>query len=196
MTVRRTMGSETEFGVLAQGAPDANATVLSTRVVTGYAAWVARNLRAARGGSGTGGGGSGTPAGGVDQPPLGTGWDYGSEAPLTDARGFTVSREDAHPTQLTDQEPVLTSEEIAAEAISESAMYAEDMDWRRVVMNTVIPNGARVYVDHSHPEYSSPEVTTPLDALTWDAAGEVVAHRAVVDLARRGADTDAPACSE
>ena len=197
MTVRRVMGSETEFGVLAQGAPDANATVLSTRVVTGYAAWVARNLRATPAGHGPGESAGARRddegAGGVGHAPLGTGWDYGSEAPLTDARGFTVSREEAHPTQLTDEAPVLTAEEIAAEAISESAMYTEDMDWRRVVMNTVIPNGARVYVDHSHPEYSSPEVTTPRDALTWDAAGDVVAHRAVADLARRSAGTDAPA---
>ncbi|RKQ36316.1 depupylase/deamidase Dop [Kocuria tytonis] len=176
MTVRRIMGSETEFGVLAQGEPGANATVLSARVVTGYAAWVARR-RTAPAAAGSAG------ADDVVGPPLGTGWDYGSEAPLSDARGFTVAREDAHPSQLTDEAPVLTSEQIAAEAIRESGMHPEDVDWRRVVMNTVIPNGARVYVDHSHPEYSSPEVTTPLDALTWDAAGDVVAHRAVELLA-------------
>jgi len=28
---------------------------------------------------------------------------------------------------------------------------------------TVLTNGARLYVDHAHPEYSSPEVTNPLD---------------------------------
>ena len=180
MTVRRIMGSETEFGVLAQGQPDANATVLSTRVVTGYASWVARRRsETVRAGAATHGAGPG----GV----VGTGWDYGSETPLADARGFTVAREDAHPSQLTDEAPELTAEQIAAEAISESALYTEDMDWRRVVMNTVIPNGARVYVDHSHPEYSSPEVTSPLDALTWDAAGDVVAHRAVQALAEQAA---------
>lgn len=199
MTVRRIMGSETEFGVLAQGEPGANPTVLSTRVVTGYAAWVARRLReqeAVRRERSVGSAGP-TPSDddaaqpGSPDTPLGTGWDYGSETPLADARGFTVAREDAHPSQLTDEAPVLTAEEIAAEAISESAMYTEDLDWRRVIMNTVIPNGARVYVDHSHPEYSSPEVTTPLDALTWDAAGDVVAARAVEYLAEISAGTDA-----
>ena len=198
MTVRRIMGSETEFGVLAQGEPGANPTVLSTRVVTGYAAWVARRLRdreAARGQDSSAAGSArsdheAAPAGSADAP-LGTGWDYGSETPLADARGFTVAREDAHPSQLTDQAPVLTAEEIAAEAISESAMYSQDLDWHRVIMNTVIPNGARVYVDHSHPEYSSPEVTTPLDALTWDAAGDVVAARAVAHLAELAAGTAA-----
>ena len=29
--------------------------------------------------------------------------------------------------------------------------------------NVVLTNGARLYVDHAHPEYSSPEVTTPRD---------------------------------
>ncbi|WP_233438738.1 depupylase/deamidase Dop [Kocuria varians] len=167
------MGSETEFGVLAPGEPGANATVLSTRVVTGCAALLARRRRETARLTGETGAGA----------PVGTAWDYGSEAPLTDARGFTVAREAAHFSQLTDEAPELTAQEIAAEAIQESALYTEDMDWRRVVMNTVIPNGARVYVDHSHPEYSSPEVTSPLDALTWDAAGDVVAHRAVEFLA-------------
>ena len=51
---------------------------------------------------------------GSPDAPLGTGWDYGSETPLADARGFTVAREDAHPSQLTDEAPVLTAEEIAA----------------------------------------------------------------------------------
>ncbi|MCL3793385.1 proteasome accessory factor PafA2 family protein, partial [Actinomyces sp. 186855] len=33
-------------------------------------------------------------------------------------------------------------------------------------------------------EYSSPEVLTPLDALTWDRAGEVVARRAMTALSQ------------
>ncbi|MCL3794129.1 proteasome accessory factor PafA2 family protein, partial [Actinomyces sp. AC-19-1] len=48
----------------------------------------------------------------------------------------------------------------------------------------VLANGARLYVDHAHPEYSSPEVLTPLDALTWDRAGEVVARRAMTALSQ------------
>ena len=31
--------------------------------------------------------------------------------------------------------------------------------------NTVLTNGARFYVDHAHPEYSSPECLTPLECL-------------------------------
>ena len=47
---------------------------------------------------------------------------------------------------------------------------------------TVLVNGARLYVDHAHPEYSSPEVLTPHDALVWDRAGEVIARRAMAVL--------------
>ena len=45
--------------------------------------------------------------------------------------------------------------------------------------NTVLTNGARLYVDHAHPEYSSPECRTPLEATLYDVAGEEVLRRAV-----------------
>ena len=40
--------------------------------------------------------------------------------------------------------------------------------------NAVLTNGARFYVDHAHPEYSSPECSTPLEAVRYDRAGEMV----------------------
>ncbi|MGD0055256.1 MAG: depupylase/deamidase Dop [Acidimicrobiales bacterium] len=46
--------------------------------------------------------------------------------------------------------------------------------------NTVLTNGARLYVDHAHPEFSSPECRTPLEATLYDCAGEEVMRRAVV----------------
>ena len=85
-------------------------------------------------------------------------WDYADEAPLRDARGFDMGRGTAHPSQLTDvEDPTLA--------------------------NVVLTNGARLYVDHAHPEYSSPEVTTPRAAVTWDRAGELVMREAVARLA-------------
>jgi proteasome accessory factor PafA2 len=45
--------------------------------------------------------------------------------------------------------------------------------------NTVLTNGARLYVDHAHPEYSSPECRTPLEATLYDCAGEEVMRRAM-----------------
>jgi proteasome accessory factor A len=46
--------------------------------------------------------------------------------------------------------------------------------------NRVLSNGARLYVDHAHPEYSGPEVTTAADAVAYDLAGDA----AVVAAAR------------
>ena len=70
-------------------------------------------------------------------------WDYEDEDPLQDARGYT--QQDAHDPSLDD-----------------------DIG----LANSILTNGARFYVDHAHPEYSSPEVTNPRDAVIWDKAGE------------------------
>jgi proteasome accessory factor A len=40
------------------------------------------------------------------------------------------------------------------------------------LVNAVLTNGARYYVDHAHPEYSSPECSDPLQAVRFDRAGE------------------------
>jgi proteasome accessory factor A len=69
-------------------------------------------------------------------------WDYEEENPLRDARGF--DRQGAEP-------PV------------------EDESG---LVNVILPNGSRYYVDHAHPEYSSPECSNPRDAVIWDKAGE------------------------
>jgi proteasome accessory factor PafA2 len=84
-------------------------------------------------------------------------WDYADEAPLRDARGFDMGRGVAHPSQLTDEDPTMA--------------------------NVVLTNGARLYVDHAHPEYSSPEVTSPRAAVVWDKAGEAIMREAVARLA-------------
>jgi proteasome accessory factor PafA2 len=38
--------------------------------------------------------------------------------------------------------------------------------------STVLTNGARLYVDHAHPEYATPECTNARDLVVWDVAGE------------------------
>jgi Pup amidohydrolase len=58
--------------------------------------------------------------------------------------------------------------------------------------NTVLTNGARFYVDHAHPEYSSPECLTPLECLIFDKAGEEVLRRAMKAAALRIPDQPAP----
>ncbi|MEW1953570.1 depupylase/deamidase Dop [Terrabacter sp. NPDC080008] len=87
-------------------------------------------------------------------------WDYAFEDPLRDARGWQLDRQTADPSQLTDvEDPTLA--------------------------NVVLTNGARYYVDHAHPEYSSPEVTLPRDAVAWDRAGDAIALESVRLLATR-----------
>nr|PZN35575.1 MAG: proteasome accessory factor PafA2 [Actinomycetota bacterium] len=53
-------------------------------------------------------------------------------------------------------------------------------DPESAVANSVLANGARLYVDHAHPEYSAPEAYDPLEAALYDKAGERVMHRAAV----------------
>jgi proteasome accessory factor PafA2 len=48
-------------------------------------------------------------------------------------------------------------------------------------------NGARYYVDHAHPEYSSPEVTNARDLVIHEKAGE-----RVIEISRREANTLLP----
>jgi Pup amidohydrolase len=85
-------------------------------------------------------------------------WDYEEESPLRDARGFTYSGAAYDP----------------AEALAD-----EDLG----LANVILTNGARLYVDHAHPEYSTPEVTNPLDLVRWDKAGE----RVMAEASRRAA---------
>src|SRR4029450_8150917 len=84
-------------------------------------------------------------------------WDFEEENPLRDARGFDLARELADASQLTDEDVGLA--------------------------NVILTNGARLYVDHAHPEYSTPECTNPRDAVIWDKAGErimeIAAYHAV-----------------
>ncbi|MDV6013988.1 depupylase/deamidase Dop [Haloechinothrix sp. LS1_15] len=84
-------------------------------------------------------------------------WDYEVESPLRDARGFDLSGQGGPP-----QDPDV-----------------EDLG----AANVILTNGARLYVDHAHPEYSAPEVTNPRDAVVWDKAGERVMEQAAMKAA-------------
>jgi len=52
------------------------------------------------------------------------------------------------------------------------------------LVNAVLDNGARLYVDHAHPEYSSPECADPLSATLYDKAGERVMQAAAIAVTR------------
>jgi Pup amidohydrolase len=85
-------------------------------------------------------------------------WDYEAESPLRDARGFEYMEEKDAPSK------------------EESRL-----------INLILSNGARFYVDHAHPEYSSPETTNPRDCVIWDRAGE-----RILNLARTRAEAVSP----
>ena len=51
------------------------------------------------------------------------------------------------------------------------------------LVNAVLTNGARYYVDHAHPEYSCPETADALTAVVHDRAGEEILIRSM-DAAR------------
>ena len=59
----------------------------------------------------------------------------------------------------------------------------DDLDEDPGLANVILTNGARLYVDHAHPEYSTPEVTNPRDVVLWDKAGE----RVMAEASRRAA---------
>jgi proteasome accessory factor PafA2 len=88
-------------------------------------------------------------------------WDYEDESPLRDARGF---------------------EPTAGREISE-----EDLG----LANVILPNGARYYVDHAHPEYSTPECLTPRDLVIHDKAGERILERSLEVVAAEMPSTPA-----
>ncbi|MGH9304215.1 MAG: depupylase/deamidase Dop [Acidimicrobiales bacterium] len=47
------------------------------------------------------------------------------------------------------------------------------------LVNAVLTNGARYYVDHAHPELSTPECSNPLELVCYDRAGELVLTRSM-----------------
>ncbi len=47
------------------------------------------------------------------------------------------------------------------------------------LVNAVLSNGARYYVDHAHPEFSSPECSNALSALIYDQAGDEILRRSM-----------------
>ena len=72
-------------------------------------------------------------------------WDYAQESPMMDARGFTAEGEPPP---------------------------AEDAN--NSVVNDILINGGRYYVDHAHPEYCTPECTNARDLVKYEKAGELI----------------------
>ena len=101
-----------------------------------------------------------------------TRWDYGGEDPLMDLRGMRRERRYATADLLTDSPEY-------SEANRGVTLRRRRGSWEDPAhLNAVLGNGARFYVDHAHPEYSGPEVSSARDAVVWDAAGDRIAMAA------------------
>jgi proteasome accessory factor A len=74
-------------------------------------------------------------------------WDYAHETPYQDIRGDLFGKN--------------SGQQIVGEAENK-------------LINAGLPNGARLYTDHAHPEYSTPECLSARSALACDKAGEII----------------------
>lgn len=121
----------------------------------------------------------GVEPGGLDQesarlvesvpPPFASPWDYSAESPRCDLRGFTV------------RALARDARDAAYDATAPVPAGATPAD-------RVLPNGARFYNDHAHPEYSTPECASLWDLVAHEKAGEQIvaacASRRAADLGR------------
>jgi Pup amidohydrolase len=96
-------------------------------------------------------------------------WDYESEDPHADMRGFRVRelRQDT----------------------DEANYYAQDaereLSFVEIKSDLVLGNGARFYNDHAHPEYCTPECQTFDDLVLHDRAGERILMACAQHLAEQ-----------
>ena len=123
MAVPKTLGIETEYGIVHRGVADPNPISASSLLINAYL-----SLRT-------------DPGGGPGAPRVG--WDFVDESPAVDLRGFTP-------------------------------LDAVAPDIETHLVNAVLTNGARYYVDHAHPELSTPECADALSMVLQDRAAELI----------------------
>lgn len=82
-------------------------------------------------------------------------WDYAAEDPRRDQRGFRVANLATDPEDAKLERPAPPT-----------------VGWRDLRADHVLTNGARLYNDHAHPEYSTPECLSLADLVAHDRAGE------------------------
>ena len=127
MTVPKTLGIETEYGIVHRGTSEPNPISASSLLINAY-------LICSQQSPGPG--------------HASVGWDFTDETPGNDARGGSLA-----------------------------GSLPPDIETHLV--NAVLTNGARYYVDHAHPEMSSPECADARSALLYDRAGELIAARSM-----------------
>ena len=121
MAVVKTLGIETEFGIVQRGVEESNPISASSMLINAYLA----QLQADRDGTHR------------------VNWDFNDESPALDARGF-------------------------------APLGARPPEIETHLVNAVLTNGARYYVDHAHPELSTPECADARAIVVFDRAAEEI----------------------
>jgi len=119
MGIPKTLGIETEYGIVLRGTDDPNPISASSMLINAYLT-VKNPQNAPR-----------------------VSWDFEDESPARDARG-------------------------------ETPLHALAPEIETHLVNAVLTNGSRYYVDHAHPEYSTPECGDAYSVLVHDRAGEEI----------------------
>lgn len=132
MSIPKTIGIETEYGIVHRGNEDPYS-------ISGAALLIHAYLYA---------------AGYKTEDKKSVQWDFMDETPGINVSGFVPS----------------------------TTMHPE---YDAHLVNTVLTNGARYYVDHSHPEISTPECADARSLVLYDRAAELIAQRSMSAVAER-----------
>ncbi len=127
MAVPKTVGLETEYGIVHRGAAEPNPISASSLLINAYLIATGQSPEPGR---------------------AAVGWDFTDETPGNDARGGAGA-----------------------------GSLAPEIETHLV--NAVLTNGARYYVDHAHPELSTPECADARSAVLYDRAAEMIAARSM-----------------
>src|SRR5580692_10055262 len=100
-------------------------------------------------------------------------WDYGSEDPHADMRGFHVRE--------------LRQDTDEADYYHEDA--ERELTYVEIKSDLVLGNGARFYNDHAHPEYCTPECSTLDELVAQDRAGERILMACAQQLSKQRGQT-------
>ena len=95
------------------------------------------------------------------------GWDYRPEAPRSDLRGFKLE--------------ALAFDPVDAQFDAGKSHGAP----HEIRSDRILANGARLYNDHGHPEYATPECLSVYELALQDRAGEAFMLRAAAALSER-----------
>lgn len=96
------------------------------------------------------------------------GWDFATEQPSQDARGWLDLNTPLAPPEQSISDIVPAAQpEVPGKSESPGITLLDRMNF-----NAMLPNGARFYIDHAHPEYSTPECASIRDLIASDVAGQ------------------------